>query len=59
MPATLSTKKRPQAKKIAARRAPQPKAKVASTGAAIRPRQFSGKQILSDKAADFFNAFLN
>ena len=34
MPATLSTKKRPQAKKMAVRRAPQPQAKAARTGAA-------------------------
>ena len=59
MPATLPTKKRPPAKKMAARRAPQPKAKAANAGAACRPRQLSGKQILSDKAADFFNAFLD
>ncbi len=59
MPATLPAKKRPQAKKMAARRAPQPTAKAARAGATGRPRLFSGKQILNDKAADFFNAFLN
>jgi hypothetical protein len=42
-----------------ARRAPQPKAKAAGTASAGRPRRLSGKQILSDKAADFFNAFLS
>jgi hypothetical protein len=59
MPATLPAKKRPQAKKMAARRAPLPKAKSASIGATSHPRQFSAKQVLSDKTADFFNAFLS
>ena len=57
MSATLSTKKRPQAKKMAARRPSVLKAKAAATTS--RPRRFPAKQILSDKAADFFNAFLD
>lgn len=57
MPATLPVNKRPQAKKKAARLAPpRPKAKAAV--ATTRPRRFSGKLMLSDKDADFFNAFL-
>ena len=58
MPATFSPKKRPRAKKMAARRPPSLKTKAASTAPTSRPRRFSAKQILSDKAADFFNAFL-
>jgi hypothetical protein len=55
MPGTISAKKRPKAKKMAVRRPPLRKL---SAVASSRPRRFSGKQMLSDKAADFFNAFL-
>jgi hypothetical protein len=57
MPATASPSKRPRAKKKAARLAPKPKAKAAA--GTNRSRRLSDKQLLSDKAADFFNAFLS